>query len=154
MSTIAEQLRQQASELRNQAAELEATANRIDGLKGAPTALAENTSARLLAESICEALRMPLAAVLSHSRRHDLVEVRDICAHALRHLLGYTFVKIAPALGWNDHSAAIAAVHRVRDRRKIDHRYAAKVDLAMKSAHAALAKLEGINTAAEERKVA
>lgn len=155
MSTIAEQLRVQAADLRKQAAELEATANRIDGLGSTPTALGENTTARLIAESICEALRMPIAAVLSQSRRHDLVEVRDICAHAFRHLLGYTYVQIAAAIGRNDHGSACAAITRVRNRRQIDRRYCAKVDLAMRSAHATLAKLEGIETAtttaAEER---
>lgn len=154
MSTFAEQLRSQAADMREHASKLEALAAELDGTTDAQQAALGDTRCHAIALAICAELRMPLAVVLSADRRAHVVVVRDICAHAFRCLLDYSLQRVAHTLGKLDHQTVAYALRRVRDRRQVDKRFEADLHRAMAAAHAALAKIEGINTAAEERKVA
>lgn len=144
MSTISDQLRAHAADLRSQAAKLDALADELDGNTTERRAEFGDPRAHAIAAAICTELNVPLALVLSTDRRAHVVAARDICAHAFRSLLSYSFQRAAHALGKLDHQTAAYALRRVRDRRQVDKRFAADLERAMTAAHAALAKLEGI----------
>lgn len=144
MSTIADDLRARVAALRKEAIELEALAARIDGQHESQKAFIGDFRAHAVASAICAALDVSLAEVLSDDRRAQVVIARDFCAHAFRNLLGFALQRVATTLGKLDHQTAAYALRRVRDRRQVDKRYAADLARAMTAAHAALAKLEGI----------
>lgn len=146
MSTVAEDLRAEAGELRQKAANLEALAARLDGESSTPVDFEGGERVGAIMQAICAELDVPVAFVLADDKRPHVVMARDCCAHALRHLLGFCLQRIANALGWNCHGSAVAALRRVRDRRDTEKRFAADLSRAMKAAHAALAKIEGIET--------
>lgn len=151
MSTVADELRTRANALHKEAIELEALASRLDGQSTGQRAFIGDERAHTVASAICTELDVSLAEVLSDDRRVQVVFARDCCAHAFRHLLGFALQRVANSLGKLDHQTATYAIRRVADRRQVDKRYAADLERAMKAAHAALAKLEGIETAPAER---
>jgi chromosomal replication initiation ATPase DnaA len=144
MSTVAEDLRAEAIELRKRAATLEALAARLDGESSAPVDFEGDERIGAILRAICAELDVPVAFVLAEDRRAHVVVARDCCAHALRHLLGFALQRISNALGRLDHSTTAFALRRVRNRRDTEKRFAADLERAMKAAHAALAKIEGI----------
>lgn len=140
----ADEIRAEAAVLRKQAAALEAIAARLDGQIDAPLAFRGDDRAQTVALAICTELGVPLASILSPRRSADIVAVRDIIAHAFRHLLGLRLHAVSLALGRLDHAATSLALRRVRERRTVDRQFAALLERGMKTAHATLAKLEGI----------
>lgn len=153
MSTIADDLRARVAVLRKEATELEALAARIDGQTDGQQAFIGDARAHAVASAICGVLDVSLAEVLSDDRRAQVVTARDFCAHALRNLLGFALQRVASSLGKLDHQTSAYALRRVRDRRQVDKRYAADLSRAMQAAHAALAKLEGIETSATAERI-
>lgn len=154
MSTIAEDLRARVASLRKEATELEALAARIDGQSDAQRAFLGDPRALAIATAICAELGVPLEQVLADDRHAHVVVARDCCAHAFRHLLGFALQRVAHTLGKLDHNTTTAALRRVADRRQVDKHYAAELSRAMCAAHTALAKLEGIETAADQSRSA
>lgn len=144
MSTIAEEIRARVAALRKEATELEALASKLDGQSDAQRAFLGDPRANAIAFAVCTELSVPIEQVLSDDRRAHVVFARDCCAHAFRNLLGFALQRVANTLGKLDHNTTAAALRRVSDRRQVDKHYAAELSRAMKAAHVALAKLEGI----------
>lgn len=153
MSTIADNIRTRAASLHKEATELEALASQLDGQSDTTRAFVGDLRAEAIATAICTELGIQLAQVLADTRLSAVVFARDCCAHALRNLLSYPLQRVAVTLGKFDHGTAAAALLRVANRRSVDKRYSADLSRAMKAAHAALAKLEGIETAATEERI-
>lgn len=149
MTTIADQIRARAAALHKEATELEAIASKLDGQSDAQRAFLGDPRASAIAIAVCTELGVPIEQVLSDDRHAHVVFARDCCAHAFRNLLGFALQRVANALGKLDHNTTAAALRRVADRRQVDKHYAAELSRAMKAAHAALAKLEGIENDSE-----
>lgn len=154
MSTIAADLRAKAALLRAKATELDAIAADLEAARIGGDAFGGDERCSVTAEAIAAELGLTVSVVLSGSRVASVVVARDIITHAWRVLLGLDFTLIAERLGLTSQSSCRYAIRRVRDRRQVDKRFESDLQRAMAAAHAALAKIEGINTAAEERKVA
>lgn len=154
MSIIADDLRAKAALLRSKATELEAIAADLETARiDAPT-FGGDKRCVAIAEAICAELGLTVSVVLSGSRVASVVVARDIITHAWRALLGVDFTIIAERLGLTSQSSCRYAIRRVASRRQVDKRFSSDLERAMKAAHSALAKIEGLNTAAAERKVA
>ena len=156
MSTFAAQIRARVAAMRREIAELELIAAQLEGAEASEVQfrLAADTRAATVIAAVAQACNIDRAVFASSDRTAAVATARHIAAHALHSLLGLHYWPIARALGWRSHVSSIHALRCVRDRRTIDRGFAAMLEHAMKSAHAALAQLEGIETAtpaAEER---
>lgn len=151
MSTVADELRAKAALLRSKATELDAIAADLEAARIGGDTFGGDERCSVTAEAIAAELGLTVSVILSGSRIASVVVARDIITHAWRVLLGLDFILIAERLGLTSQSSCRYAIRRVNDRRGVEKRYAADLERAMKAAHAALAKLEGIETAPAER---
>ena len=77
-------------------------------------------TSRDIVRAVCAEFGVESGRVLGQTRLTEYVVPRWVCMYLSRELLGHSFPAVGRLMGGKDHSTAILAYRRIRDRLKTD----------------------------------
>ncbi|MBO7247736.1 MAG: hypothetical protein J6V02_05265 [Bacteroidaceae bacterium] len=79
-------------------------------------------------DKVCEYYDIPVDAIQTKSRKHEIVQVRQISMYLAKKHLDYSTSKIGMYIGKRDHATVLHACNMVRDQIQVDKNFKRDVE--------------------------
>ena len=90
---------------------------------------AKNFNAQMILKAVADFFEVPVVEITGKSRRHEIVEPRQITAYLLRELLNMSYPYIGEKLGKRDHTTVIHAYHKITEEMSHNSALSQKITL-------------------------